>query len=64
MAYSSTVISMATRFRLVTESTLNPNTSPAVTEVVQPVSVESSDLVAVVIVGFADAVIVSATVGG
>lgn len=48
----------------VTESTLNPSTSPAVTVVVQPVSVELSAFVVVVTVGLAAAVIVSATVGG
>ena len=47
-----------------TESTLNPNTSPAATAVVQPVSVVSSEDCAVLNVGFALAVIVSTTVGG
>lgn len=38
--------------------------SPAVIDVVHPVSVESVDLFDDVIVGLADAVMVSATVGG
>ena len=46
------------------ESTLKNRTSPAVNVVVHPVSVELSFLVALDKVGFADAVIVSATVGG
>lgn len=44
--------------------TLNRNVSPAVMAVVHPVRVASCDFKAVVIVGIADAVIVSATVGG
>jgi hypothetical protein len=51
-------------FTEVTESTLNPNTSPALNDVVHPVNVLDSAAVAVVSVGLADAVIVSATVGG
>ena len=50
--------------QVVIESTLNPKMSPAAIEVVQPVSVASCDLVAELIVGLAEAVIVSATVGG
>ena len=46
------------------ESTLKRSVLPAVTEVVHPVRVVSCDFVAVEIVGFAEAVIVSATVGG
>ena len=48
----------------VIESTLNRSVSLDATLVVQPVSVESFDLVAALIVGLALAVMVSATVGG
>lgn len=50
--------------RDVTESTLTEKMSPPVIEVVHPVSVDDAFLVAVVIEGFAAAVIVSPTVGG
>ena len=53
-----------TRVTVLAESTLNPNTSPAVTLVVQPVSVLSWFLIAVLSVGLALAAMVSATVGG
>jgi hypothetical protein len=53
-----------TRWQVVTLSTLNRIVSPAAIDVVQPVSVELCPLVAVENKGFADAVIVSATVGG
>ena len=49
---------------MVAESTLIPRISPAVMEVVHPVSVELCPFVADDVNGFADAVIVSATVGG
>ena len=49
---------------VVTESMLNRRVSPAVMLVVQPVRVASCDLVALLMVGLAEAVIVSATVGG
>src|SRR6516225_8531968 len=55
---------METFLNEVTESTLNPSTSPAVIAVVHPVRVVLSAFVAVVTVGLADAVIVFATVGG
>lgn len=45
-------------------STLKYSTSPADMLVVHPVNVLSVDFVADVIVGFADAQILSATVGG
>jgi hypothetical protein len=45
------------------ESTLNTNRSPSVTEVVQPVKVVESLIFADVNVGFAEAVMVFATVG-
>jgi hypothetical protein len=47
-----------------TESTLNARILPAVIDVVHPVRVESVDLEAAVIVGLAEAQILSATVGG
>ena len=43
---------------------LNANISPADNDVVHPVSVELCPFVAEDVSGFADAVIVSATVGG
>ena len=46
------------------ESTWNTKMSPAVTLVVQPVNVVSEYFTPDDMVGFADAVIVSATVGG
>jgi hypothetical protein len=46
------------------ESKVNARQSPAVTLVVQPVSVESSYLIAELNVGFAEAQIESAAVGG
>lgn len=46
------------------ESTLNLRIFPAVMEVVHPVNVVSCDFIAVESVGFADAGIVSAIVGG
>ena len=52
------------RVAVVIESTLKPRIFPAVTLVVQPVRVASSDFVALLTVGLALAVIVSATVGG
>lgn len=45
-------------------STLKYNTSPADIDVVHPVNVLSVDFVAEVIVGLADAQILSETVGG
>lgn len=53
-----------TRVHVVIESTLKRSVSPAAMDVVQPVSVLSCDFVALEIVGFALAVMVSATVGG
>jgi hypothetical protein len=52
------------RVTVVTLSTLKRKVSPAEMLVVQPVSVLEVPLVAVVTVGLADPVIVSATVGG
>ena len=46
-----------------TDSSLRPKTSPAVTLVFQPVSVESVFLLALESVGFADAAMVSAKLG-
>ena len=48
----------------VTELTLKNNQSPAATVVVHPVKVEEVAVVAVVTVGFAEAVMTSAIVGG
>lgn len=52
------------RVRLVTLSTLKRRVSPAEMDVVQPVSVLLCPLVAVEIVGLADAVMLSPTTGG
>lgn len=57
-------IDTVTRVIVVAESTLIRKVSPAATVFVQPVRVESCALVPLEIVGFAEAVIVSATVGG
>ena len=48
----------------VMESTLNPRISPAVIDVVQSVNVVSCESVSVEMVGTADDVMVSASVGG
>lgn len=55
---------IVTRVTVVAESTLKRNQSPAEKAVVQPVSVVSWDFVVPLMVGFAEAVIVSAIVGG
>ena len=49
---------------MVQESTFHISVSPAATEVVQPVSVVSCDFIALLIVGVALAVMLSASVGG
>lgn len=53
-----------TRVIVVALSTLKRRVCPALIDVVQPVSVVFCDLVALDIVGTADAVILSASVGG
>lgn len=55
---------MSTFVTVLALSTLNPKISPAAIAVVHPVKVVSRDFVALLSVGFALAVIVSATVGG
>lgn len=55
---------MVARVTEVTLSTLNARISPDVIDVVQPVKVVLCPLIAEDVNGFADPVIVSATVGG